>query len=247
VDGGGAEAAKRGLLRRASASARNDCGLPRLLLHQFGKPDAAEALLGQTGAKHAAGRLLGLLEEQLAEVAHARAGDTLDAFFLRHMWAGYHGTGVAMQNRHVGCRLPFLENDFLDALMEVPLGHRERSALNFLAVRRYAPELERYPRVWMDVEVPWSNSALLRATPAPLVRLAQRLFQRPAFPIALWMRRELQEEARASVGSFLDRGVFEAGALRSALAREGVPVAGSLGRATRLAWRFELWYRTFCP
>ena len=245
VDGGGAEAAKRGLLRRAARAVGSNAELKRMLMCEFGKPEAAGALLGEVEMRRVEERLSSLLEDQLAGVAHSSTGDTLDAFFLRHMWSGYHGTGVAMQNQHVGCRLPFLENDFLDALMEVPLGVRERSAVNFLAVRRNAPQLERYPRVWMDIEVPWSNSALLQMTPTLVVKVASRFLQRPAFPIARWMTRDLQAQARAALESFLGRGVADGRALRRALAGGQMPVTGSLGRAARLAWRFDTWFRVF--
>jgi asparagine synthetase B (glutamine-hydrolysing) len=245
ADGGGAEAAKRGLLHRAVQSARSKADLARLLLHDFGHPASAEALLGAGAMKRTAERLGTLLEDLVRDVDQATIGDTLDAFFLRHMWTSYHGSGVALQNEHVGCRLPFLDNGFLDTLMQVPVAARARSDLNFLTVRHRAPELERYPRVWMDVAVPWSSRRVLTMIPPPVARAAHRLLNRPAFPIGRWMRHELREQCAAAVLSFVERGVTDCGVLKAALARGEPPITGSLGRAARTAWRFEIWLRAF--
>jgi asparagine synthetase B (glutamine-hydrolysing) len=245
VDGGGAEASKRGLLHSAAVRARDSGELADVVMRLFSRPDAALALLGPGGIGRAAERLRELLRQRLTALAHDSVGDTLDAFFIRHMWTGYHGAGVAMQNEHIGCQLPFLDNQFLDALMQVPLNVRGRSALNFFVVKRCAPELERYPRVWMDVEIPWSNSRLLSLIPPIAVRVVHRLLNRPAFPIARWMGRDLREQARAAAESFARRGVMCCDSLKAALARGDAPLTGTTGRAARMAWRFDIWHREF--
>lgn len=242
IDGGGAEICKRALLRRRGGRCRGPVAIRELLMTGYGHPDLARTLLPLD--EHAAlGESVGqLIDQRLAEVAHDRAGDALDAFFARVIWPTFHAPGVALQARFLEGRVPFLARGFVDAMARVPLAVRDRGGIQRYVVDRNAPALRNYGQVIGGYRIPWSQDNILKyllpAGLSVLDRLGSGRIERVAFPYEKWLRGGCGQVVDRWAEALLERGVVDRQRASSALSS---PLTKS--RARLVLARLELWHR----
>jgi asparagine synthetase B (glutamine-hydrolysing) len=252
VDGGAADIAKRGLLRRAAQSLDPDDDLVAFLMERWGSSQLAELVLEPAEFAAVRDSVRAKLATLLAGLAPGAVGNRLDALFLRSLWPNMIGPQTALQHRYLEGRLPFLDYQFVDAVTGFPLVEREKARFHFAVVRTRAPQLRRFGRTFANHVVPWSDSPLLKYFKPGLSRAACRLglegWERPSFPYARWWRNELHGFVRELLGTLEARQVLRQSGMAE-LASGTLKAAGVAERVADLAasrlGMLELWHQEF--
>lgn len=234
---GGAFVRPRHLARRAGAGelARTVLAIQRL--RRAGQDGLAEVFKPELAAQRAT-PAVAVLEELFRQYGHARMGNDLLCYWLRHYCARSTAMGLVLEApflSHIG---PLVDPAFIEAAAALPLEQRFMARGLRRALQRLAPEF---------MAVPWPRYGLAPRAPWPLLALGrlglrwglwgdrQSFLARPHLP---WMRGVLLERDTFEHGFFLPTYImqliesYEAGAAGS---------ENELGMVLSI----ELWRRIF--
>lgn len=140
--------------------------------------------------------------------------------FVRHMMPDAVAPSIVKFGTVAETRIPYIDADLIAALLSAPPSLKLRDKVQMYILRRHAPAL---------LTVPDSNTgAPLGARPrrVALSSFAQRVLAKLGVPgyqpyerLGLWLRRELRDFVEGILLSdrCLDRGVFDRGAVRTAI------------------------------
>jgi asparagine synthetase B (glutamine-hydrolysing) len=249
VDGGGAEACKRGFLRRAASGRHANSEAVDLIVTRCGRSDVAAALLPRAKARDLENAMCTTVGDLVRQHEHDDLADTLDAYFLRVHQANFGARAFALQSHFIEGRLPFLDYDFVDRVMRLPRKMRERSAVQCGVVGKMLPSLRGHGRVFCDVLIPWTEEKHIKYALTGLGRVASRARlpirpRQPCFPFDRWWRESLTAETAERVETFAGRGLLDADRVMD-IARRCRSGATEVLPAAELLWRLELWHELF--
>jgi hypothetical protein len=248
IDGGWGEVSKRGPLKRISRSLKSDNDLSKALMNNWGNNQLLRLFLDSTELDRITDKIQQKLQALISQFKQDTIGDTIDILFLRAIWPNRISSQIALQNNYLEGQLPFLDYEFMDAILQLPCKWREQCLFHFYVVAKCAPELKRFGRVHCDMLVPWTENYYLKYM-LPALNLAWRKlgfsgFDRPNFLYPIWWRRELKEQVKSALNSFAKRGFLNPKGFNEIFEKENINSSIYDIAASRL-WTIELWCEHF--
>ncbi len=248
VDGGCIEISKRGPLRRISQALRPNDNLCEFLIHKWGSDQLPYMLFDPAEFKLIENKIHQTLEKLLFQTRQHEIGDSIDALFLRVVWPNRYAPQIALQNDYLIGQLPFLDYDFMDAILQIDCSWREQCMFHFYVVNKNAPKLKQFGRVFCDLLIPWTDNYYLRYVFPALNLIWRRVglpsFERPNFPYRIWWRKQLKGKIEQAFNSLAQRAILNPKGFAEILKPENIN-SNIYDNAVSRLWTLELWCRHF--